>query len=856
MMKVVASRWLAAVCCLLLVACGGGGGGGAGAGASSSSAASLTFDPQTVSINVESQKVATVSVRAAVLHSETITGEVWVDVEDSERVLTGGVDIAAIDTTTFSATFHTSPSLGLGHHTGSFKVYLCKDTNCAAKWAASPSVLAYDIDVTPAPLSATAASVTSATIHQGGSVSDPILVDVQGVGLHWSASSTAAWLQVDTTAHADNARVTAQYSGAALPVGNYADAITIRSDDGQTTAIPVHLQVIATSFTMLDGVPTFSAINGAPIAPQNLSFALDNAAPEPWTMASSASWMQVSALSGTTPAVVTLQPHPEWNALASGEYDDALTLSSGTLATSSLTSRLSLTKPTLSVSDSAVYLGGQYGRGQFTVNLPIALNTGTNSYPATVAAPAWVSASAPATLSNAGGTAAVAVIPSLATPGSSSGTLRLSAQVNGDVVTTPVTVNLNLDQQRLLPSAWAVAFASSPTGTVTTRTVTIGNSFGAALPWAAVSDAAWLSVTTSGVTGGNLVLAADPSLAPVGASSATVHVTSTTAGVATADIRVGLWKDATGLVATSTLPVDHAALVADRILPYVYAVASNGTDIEVYNAYAATHVATIANVGSALSTLAVSADGRRLFALDSISNSVQVVDLSTRTKTASWSGTNQALRPAWSMAAIRPSGVDVVVIDNGVLLAEGQVLSSVLGIDTTPRFSSVVISENQRAIVTVDNALMGYMDRRDVDYSVVAGGLLFTTYRGSNASGLTASPVALDPDGHALYTASQSRCLILDGETLLQTGSLPGGAGPTNNVLVTPDHRPVCGTADSTLANDLWVHSASGVVTHAYKVGGAGHSLRNASLVATPDGLVLAVLTDDPKLAFIPIGPP
>ena len=39
-------------------------------------------------------------------------------------------------------------------------------------------------------------------------------------------------------------------------------------------------------------------------------------------------------------------------------------------------------------------------------------------------------------------------------------------------VVLPLTVNLNADQRRLLPSEWGVALASTPTGTALSRTLT------------------------------------------------------------------------------------------------------------------------------------------------------------------------------------------------------------------------------------------------------------------------------------------------------------------------------------------------------------------------------------------------
>ena len=259
----VAGRWLAMSSLVLLAACSGGGGGGG-----SSSTPSLGFDPSSVTTNVQYQNSATLSVVASIRNAAAINSTVYVAVQDDQQVLVGDVQISEIDSSHFSATLHTSPSLGLGHHKGSLQVVLCKDSQCAGRWTPSPAVLPYDINVTPAPLSASVASVTSATVHQGGNADAPILIDVQGMGLNWSASTPATWLQVDTTPHADSARLTVLYAASAMAIGDYSDVITIKATDGQAVTVPVTLKVIATSFALNDGVPSFAAVNGAPIAAQ------------------------------------------------------------------------------------------------------------------------------------------------------------------------------------------------------------------------------------------------------------------------------------------------------------------------------------------------------------------------------------------------------------------------------------------------------------------------------------------------------------------------------------------------------------------------------------------------------------
>lgn len=851
----VASRWLAMSCLALLAACGGGGGGG------SSANPSLVFSPSTVSGNVQQGEVGTLSISAVLVNADKITGDVWIEVEDSQQVLSD-FDIAGIDDTHFSVTLHTSPALSAGHHRGSFGIHVCKDAQCSQAWMGVTS-LAYDIDVEAGPLQATPATATTSTVPWHGTDTDVLRINVAG-GTSWTVASGAAWL-VNTGAATGTSPATASFAFAtqSLAEGDYTTAITVHSsDDGQVVTIPVTLHVVAPSFKIdAGGSPVFTAVNGAPIAPQAFSFELDNGTAAPWSLASNASWLEASATSGTTPANLMLSVDPSVGPLASGGHDGTLTLSSSAVASKSVSAHLQLIEPTLALAVPTVTFGGNRGRDLSTPQaVQMTLNTGANAYPVSISSPpSWLSISpAHPTASQTGTVLTLAPNVANVTPGSSSEAIVLTSTINGDTVSTPLTVNINADQRRLLPSSWGVALASSPVGTVTTRTLQISDNFGGALPWTASSDSAWLSATASGNTLGtnSLVLTADPSRVADGSVSvATVRISTTTPGVSAAVVRVGLWKSSTaGMGMTKLNGVSARRLVADKIRPYIYAHDGAGS-VTVYNAYTATTVATISNVGAMLGAMAVSPDGSVLYVQDFAAKMLRVVDLSTMTSTTSWplASTNSE---AWSMLAVRPNGAEVVLLGDGTAYTAGRALSG-------PGVVAWAMSatDDGRKVYTIDNGISPATQAVwTLDYSEISGGTLYAT--GKNAPFDTGgqsngAAVAVTPDGSAVYTASGApyECVALNPVDVTFLKYLPGADAYPNNVQVTRDGRAICGIDGIYASSDFWVYSTAGAVTASYKVAGYARGIKETQMVVTADGFVVVAPTDDPLLAFVPIGP-
>ncbi|MBI5719114.1 MAG: BACON domain-containing protein [Burkholderiales bacterium] len=841
---------------LLLAACGGGGGGGEGGGAATPA---VTFAPGGLVANVQAGTSATLTVRATATDAALFSRQVYVFVIDSAGVLLPSIELAAVDSRTVSATLHTQPTLAVGRHAGEFSVRLCNDIACASQVAGSPVPLPYDLTVTPAPLTAVPQASTSFTVHRGGALATTAVVQVgASTTTAWTATPSAAWIRVTPGSGSGPGPFSIGLDTPALAEGRHEGEVVVRSSDGQTVRVAVSLDVLATQFVLTSGVPSFSAINGAPIAAQPLGFALDNGVPSAWSASTTADWLLATPTSGTTPSTISLQPDPARGLLASGNHQADLVLASAGVPSRNVTTQLALSPATLSTPTPTLTLGGPKGRDTGPVQASVSLNTGANAWPFTLSAlPAWLgSSTGTGAVAQSGASLSFAPQLAAATPGSTSATVTMTARVNGDTVALPLTVNLNLDQRRLLPSQWGVGLAATPTGAALTRTLTIRDNFGGTLAWTASSSAPWLSVTASGSTGGasTLTLSADPAaLANGSLNTATVTVSTATPGVQPAQVRVALWKNDAGLGATAKLGISYGWLVADAIRPYVYA-HDGGTSIDVYHGYSAQKIATIANVGSALGQMAVSPDGSLLYALDTATRTLAVVDLATQTRTGAWP-LDFAVNSFSGLQVARPNGVDVVLVGDGTAYVDGR---RVLGEGTGPMGAVIAATADGLRAFNLGGS------RHALDYSAMAGGTMFATLMSfvDVRSGGNPQDIAVSRDGSRIYGASGGgtdggyKCGVADGATGSFIGALPGGDAYPNNVEVTSDGRPICGISGWYATYDFWLYTPAGALLQGYKVAGYAKALKAAQLVVLPDGLVVVTLTDDPLIAFVPIGAP
>ncbi|TXC65730.1 hypothetical protein FSC37_05770 [Piscinibacter aquaticus] len=207
------------------------------------------------------------------------------------------------------------------------------------------------------------------------------------------------------------------------------------------------------------------------------------------------------------------------------------------------------------------------------------------------------------------------------------------------------------------------------------------------------------------------------------------------------------------------------------------------------------------------------------------------------------------------MLAIRPNGVEVVLVGHGRAYQQGRSLgaNAVQG--------TLTASDDGRKVYAQDSGLSpASVYAYDIDYSAMAGGVLSITPAGGGwfiNGASNGQDIAVRGDGQALYTASGApyRCSRLDPADLSFVGSLPGGDAYPNNVEVTSDGRAICGISGWYSVADFWVHASNGTELANYRVSGYAKALKTGQMVVTPDGMMVVVLTDDPVMGFVPIGP-
>jgi len=451
-------------------------------------------------------------------------------------------------------------------------------------------------------------------------------------------------------------------------------------------------------------------------------------------------------------------------------------------------------------------------------------------------------------VSQAGTALTLGPVAAAASPGSLSAVLRLSTTVNGTKADVPLTVNLNRDERRLLPSTWGVGLAASPTGNVLSRQITMRMNFGADAGWTAQSDSAWLSVTPSGSTNGSptLTVTADPSgLADGSISVATVTVSSTESGVAPAVVRVGMWKSSVGAAATTSVPVPELNhnFVADPIRPLFYATTFQTRDVEIWNAYTGTRVAVIPNVGQgALGWSDISPDGRTLYVVDS--GVVRMVDLDTRTVAGSFP-LQAPFAPSPHVA--RVNGHDIV-FSEGIAYESGRVLGT---LNYQGESMAAAATRDGRKLFVIDQGAAA--SEFTLDYSAMAGGTLFAsrvvapTAVGSGVPGYETLGTAGD---NMLALSVYHGCALLDPRDFSVVATLAATDIQNDASLsVTADGRVVCGGRVAVGAG-VRVFSSTGQFIGGVDLADAAIQNVSGILVTTPDGLIAGTSTWNPSVVF------
>ncbi|MEO2216280.1 hypothetical protein ABGV49_04305 [Chromobacterium vaccinii] len=812
----------------MLSACGGGGGGGGGSGDAAGHVqealppSAVQLSPALLGGNQSAGSSQTWTVQASVSDPSRFNSTIYLYVVDSQQVLAGTPQLTWLGGNQMALTLHTSGTLAAGHYKGTLQFQLCKDPQCGSSFLSGPLTLPYDFSVAAQPLQAILSGVASATavIGQRSNFSSWVLVN--GFRGKWTAKTSSNWLLLSNASGQGAGSFNVSMSTERLAAGAYTDNVTVTSDDGQTVTLPFSVNVRPVQFVASQDSFSFSGINGSELPGQILQLSLNNNGEGAWTASSNAAWLQAGAVSGITPSSIPLSADPSRGALASGNYNGTLHLSAAGVENKDIAASLSLTKASFTLPAQGIVLGGDKGRDLATPqNLQFALNTGNKSWPWKVASqPTWLkTGAANGSLNQTAQALSLNGDFSQATVGSTTAALKLSAQINGDAVEGTVPVTINRDQRRLLPSKWGVAFSSTPTGKVLSKTLTIKDNFGGTLNWTATSDAPWLKVTASGQTGNGSTLQLqvdDSQLTTGGVSYAKILITTDSPSVESAVIRVAGWKSDKSSSGVLKIPGDFTEIVADPIRPYVYA-ARGQSEIHVFNIYTAQEVGKIDNVAGNVGKMTVSPDGGRLYAVDTYNQELSIVDLDLLRRVDSWalSGMNYRM----PILAIRPNGVEFVFAGNGVAYRNGKSFGTSIYGDI------LTATDDGHQVYTLDTGVSGSTRAGyEVDYSQVAAGAIFVSRHGNQWwDGISSFGVALSVSGDGSYlyeVANQvNQCQRIDSVSLnlinLLTRGIPAISANLSGVVALGDGRVVC------VANIYSNEKKGGAVFWVYGAGGS-----------------------------------
>jgi Viral BACON domain len=453
---------------------------------------------------------------------------------------------------------------------------------------------------------------------------------VAAVGAAFVGQTQPLWLDVNMAGTFPNLTLVLGIRDTALAAGTYTSTVTVGTADSNSKVLSTHevqvtyrvVEPMAVSATPLNT----SFVFGASHSTEPITVTV-GAAGKSWTITSNQPWLPVPSGTQQGDATLTLTLDGAATSQPAGSTATAQLVLQNTqepIDRHVLDFSAMIVPPNPIVSVTPVTLGGWTGLDGLSGAVTVSLDTGTNAYPWTVTldapqSPGWVvsdissgsiSGTQNSTVTMSAGTAIGAM-------GNYSATANFDVLVHNQTFRTSVPVTMKWHGQRLFADQDGVAFSSFPSRPQpAARTMKIRGSRGMdGVPWTATSDQGWLSVTPSGVTGGNLTLNANPA----GLSANSVHLAEVTLASSSANIernekiRVGLWVGNTNPANTAASVTDFPyGLVVNPVEPYAYLL--SGGNVHVYNIYSGAEIATfniaIGNFGS----LEISSDGRTLFA--------------------------------------------------------------------------------------------------------------------------------------------------------------------------------------------------------------------------------------------------
>lgn len=676
------------------------------------------------------------------------------------------------------------------------------------------------------------------------------------------------WLKTSITGSQPDYDVTLSITQTTLPVGSYSAVLTLGTATSagkilSTQTVTVHLtirQALSVDQVALSGSAVLGQASAANTSTVNVS--ADQSTK--WTVQTSAAWIKSSATGGTGDGSIAITLDP--TSLPVGTTTGNVTVSDATNSSNSATINVTeqVVAPTLQVSPASIVLGGTDGLSQAPQNFAITLNTGANTYlwsasVSTVTGGSWLSLG---TTSGDVGTSPVNVTAdadyAAVSPGSYTGSIQIQAVVKGMTVTQTVPVVLNKEGDWLYVSADGVAFSNFPSRTVLTRTLAVTSSQGLTnIPWSAKSDQSWLSVTSSGTTGGSLTLTANPvGLTPDQEYIAHVTISSSDSSILnTQQVRVGLWVGSTDPTDVS-VPDSYAYLAANPVEPEVYA--SNGTSqILVYNVYTGALIRTLNTAIANAQQLLVSSDGTTLFVGDATNLEVVAISPTSGATIQTYPWNTGSLV---GMAYARPSGQPILLLGNGTIfnVATGHEYQARFAGQEYSPILSIAVDGASQYFYTQDQGLSpSSLIQYELHYSALNPDGLAVTQGPTASGGSNGRDLCVAADGSQVYTANGAPYDFdaFSSNGLQQTQTLPGTPYP-NNAACGWNGVFVGGADAYYSATDVWLYRRDGTQLATLAMHTGDNDLLSATIVLSGDDTRIIGSTNAPSLDFHTIPAP
>lgn len=492
----------------------------------------------------------------------------------------------------------------------------------------------------------------------------------------------------------------------------------------------------------------------------------------------------------------------------------------------------------------------------------VSLNTGTNSYSTDVTvdfplADSW-STEAQVDMSDTAQELTLDFMPSYFEEGVFNGTVTVSTTVDGQLIESSYEIGVKASKHLLIAHDNGIAFAQFPGKSVLTKSVLIEDSYWqGGVSWQATNGGTeWLSFdSATGTTGNSLTITADPTgLAQDTLHTAEIRIYSDNNHVENWEsIYVSLWIGSADPQPQLSLDVEYDQLAADPVKPYVYA--ATGNTVDVYNIYSGNLEYTFDLDVISIGSLAVSSDGLKLFATDAGQNRIASRELD--------SGTTAWVTPNDNPVYIRYARINGKPIlfsyyqqysyYGGLLTFDARDLQ-LIGKDTTLDSAyngELDVSENGRVFCSINSGLSSYtLGCFDVSFASLTGEIS-TSRRSINRSGSNGRDVAVNFDGSVAYAASGApyTFIKIDTGSGSEISNLNADAYPTA-VEIGPDDALYGAIQGIYGPLDFWLYDKDGIEQTSAYLSGYAKNIKPRALAVSPDGLIAAALTTDPKLVF------